>query len=98
MGDDDVILCDEEGVGHFPLRRKALAGTGGTEDQAVRVFELFSVNHDHVVGERIQAVRQRLAALKKLLRLSLIHIVIDRWEDELDEDEDYEPDEYVCET
>ena len=47
---------------------KLLPEPGVPEDQTVRVFELLAVNHDHVVGERIQPVIQRLAALKKLLR------------------------------
>ena len=37
--DDDVILCDEEGVGHFPLRRKALAGAGAVSYTHLDVYK-----------------------------------------------------------
>ena len=66
--DDDVILRDEEGVRHFALCGEGLTGTGRTQDQPVGVFELLAVNHDHVVGQRIQPVVESFAALKKLLR------------------------------
>ena len=68
VADDDVILCDEEGVRHFTLCGEGLTGTGRTQDQSVGVFELLAVNHDHVVGQRIQPVVESFAALKKLLR------------------------------
>ena len=66
--DDDVILRDEEGVRHFALCGEGLTGTGRTQDQPVGVFELLAVNHDHVVGQRVQPVVESFAALKKLLR------------------------------
>ena len=68
VADDDVILCDEEGVRHFTLGGEGLTGTGRTQDQPVGVFELLAVNHDHVVGQRVQPVVQSFAALKKLRR------------------------------
>ena len=68
VADDDVILGDEEGVRHFTLCGEGLAGTGRTQDQTVGVLELLAVNHDHVVGQRIQPVVESFAALKKLLR------------------------------
>ena len=68
VADDDVILCDEEGVRHFTLGGEGLTGTGRTQDQPVGVLELLAVNHDHVVGQRIQPVVESFAALKKLLR------------------------------
>ena len=46
------------------LGGEGLTGTGRTQDQPVGVFELLAVNHDHVVGQRIQPV----------VKLSLIHI------------------------
>ena len=67
IADDDVILRDKEGIGHLTLCRKGFTTTGSTEDQSVGVFELLSVHHDHVVGQRIQSVVQSLTALKKLL-------------------------------
>ena len=51
-----------------PLGREGFTGTGRTQDQPVGVFELLAVNHDHVVGQRVQPVVQSFAALKKLLR------------------------------
>ena len=33
VADDDVILCDEEGVRHFTLGGEGLTGTGRTQDQ-----------------------------------------------------------------
>ena len=68
VADDDVILGDEEGVRHFALGGEGLTGTGRTQDQPVGVLELLAVNHDHVVGQRIQSVVESFAALKKLLR------------------------------
>ncbi len=68
VADDDVILRDEEGVRHFALGGEGLTGTGRTQDQPVGVFELLAVNHDHVVGQRVQPVVESFAALKKLLR------------------------------
>ena len=66
--DDDVILGDEEGVRHFALGGEGLTGTGCTQDQPVGVLEPLAVNHDHVVGQRIQPIVESFAALKKLLR------------------------------
>ena len=68
VADDDVILRDEEGVRHFTLGGEGLTGTGCAEDQPVGVLELLAVNHNHVVGQRIQPVVESFAALKKLLR------------------------------
>ena len=68
VADDDVILRDEEGVRHFTLGGEGLTGAGCTQDQPVGVFELLAVNHDHVVGQRVQPVVESFAALKKLLR------------------------------
>ena len=68
IADDDVIVSDQKGIGHFPLCRERLAGTGSTKNQAVGVFELLAVSHDHVVADGIDAVIQRFAALKQLLR------------------------------
>ena len=68
VADDDVILRDEEGVRHFALSGEGLTGTGCTQDQPVGVLEPLAVNHDHVVGQRVQPVVESFAALKKLLR------------------------------
>ena len=68
VADDDVILRDEESIGHFSLGGEGLTGTGRTQDQSVGVFEPLAVNHDHVVGQRVQPVVESFAALKKLLR------------------------------
>ena len=58
IADDDVILRDEEGVCHFTLGREGFTGTGRTQDQPVGVLELLAVNHDHVVGQRVQPVER----------------------------------------
>lgn len=46
VADDDVVVGNEKSVCDFPLRRKALAASGGAEDQTVGVFQLLSVHHD----------------------------------------------------
>ena len=66
--DDDVILGDEKGVGHLTLCGEGFTAAGCAENKAVGIFELLAVNHDHVVGQGVQAVIQRLTALKKFLR------------------------------
>ena len=69
VADDDVILRDEEGVRHFALGGEGFTGTGRTQDQPDGVLEPLAVNHDHVVGQRVQPVVESL---------SLIHISDDR--------------------
>ena len=66
--DDDVILGDEEGIGHLSLCREGFTAAGSAEDQPVGVLELLAVYHDHVVGQSIQTVIESLTLLKKLLR------------------------------
>ena len=65
---DDVILGNQEGIGDFSLRTKGLAGTGSTENQAVRVLQFLSIYHDQIVGQRIDAVINSLfTCLKQFL-------------------------------
>ena len=69
VADDNVVISDEKDVGDLTLGGKGFTRTGRTEDQAVRVFEEFSVYHDEIVGKRVQPAVQRFAAvLIKLLR------------------------------
>ena len=49
VADDDVIVSNEEHVGDLPLRRKALAASGRTKDEAVGVLETLAIYHDEVV-------------------------------------------------
>ena len=66
--DDDIIRSQQEAVGDFALGRKALAGTGRTQNQAIGVLQQLAVHHDEVIGQGVDAVVQRLfAVLKKLL-------------------------------
>ena len=68
IADNDIVISGKEGIGDLPLCRKALAGTRRTENQAVGRFQLFPIHHDQVVGERVQAIVQRLrAVLEQLL-------------------------------
>ena len=62
--DDDIVIRGEESVGDFPLGCEGFSTAGGTQNQAVRVFELFAVHHDEVVGEGVQAVVERAEAEK----------------------------------
>ena len=56
IANDDIIICDQEGVGNLTLGAEGFAGTGRAQNQAVRVFELLAVHHDEVVGESVQAI------------------------------------------
>lgn len=59
---DNIIVRDQKGVGNFTLCRETFAGAGSAENQAVGIFQLFSVHHDEVIGESVQAVVQRFFA------------------------------------
>ena len=68
VADNDIIRSQQEAVGDLALGRKALAGTGRTQNQAVGVFQQLAVHHDEVIGQGVDAVVQRLfSVLKKLL-------------------------------
>ena len=64
---DHVVPGDKENIGDLPLCGEGFAGAGRTEDQAVRVFELLAVHHDHVVGKSIQPVIEGFALHEELL-------------------------------
>ena len=49
VADDNVIVSNEEHVGDLSLRRKALAASGRTKDEAVGVLETLAIYHDEVV-------------------------------------------------
>ena len=49
VADDDVVVGNEKSVCDFPLRRKALAASGCSQDKPVRVFQPLAVTEDHVV-------------------------------------------------
>ena len=46
---DNIVISDKECVCHFPLCRKRFTRTGCSENQSIGIFELFAVNHNHVV-------------------------------------------------
>ena len=48
VADDDVVVCDEEYVHNFAFRGEGFARARSAENQAVRVFQEFSINHDEV--------------------------------------------------
>ena len=52
VADDDVV-GNEKSVCDFPLRRKALAASGGAEDQTVGVFQPLAVTEDHIARQGI---------------------------------------------
>ena len=66
--DDNIVRCCEEHVRHFTLCTERFTRTGSTQNQTVRIFELFSVCHNHVVGHGIQTVIERIALHEKFLR------------------------------
>ena len=67
--DDDIIVRHEERITDLTLCAEGFTGTGSAQNQAIRVFQLFAVHHDEVVGKRIQAVVQRFfSALVQFLR------------------------------
>ena len=66
--DDNVVLRDKESVCDLPLGREGFAGAGCAEDQTVRVFQLFPIHHNHVVGKSVQPVVERFALHEQLLR------------------------------
>jgi len=65
---DNIVRCGKEHVGNFTFCTERLTAAGCAEDQAVRVFELFAVCHNHVVGHCVQTIIERIALHKKLLR------------------------------
>ena len=68
ISDDDVVLGGKKGIGNLPLCRERFSRAGRSQNQTVRIFQLFPIYHDHVVGECIQPVIQRLPRHEKLLR------------------------------
>ena len=66
--DDNIVRCGKEHVGDLTLCTKRLTASRCAEDQAVRVFQLLPVCHNHVVRHCVQAVIEGIALHKKLLR------------------------------
>ena len=68
IADDDVIICNQEGVGNLTLGAEGFAGTGGAQNQAIGVLELLPVHHDEVLGQGVQTIIEGLfTALEQLL-------------------------------
>ena len=69
VADDDIVVCHEKRIADLALCAERFTGAGGAEDQTIGILQLFSVHHDEVVGQGVQAVVQALfAAIKKFLR------------------------------
>ena len=67
--DNNIIVRHQKGICNFTLCRETFAGTGGTQNQAIRVFQLFAIHHNQVVGQGIQPIVQAFfAALVQFLR------------------------------
>ena len=62
VADDNIIVRHQKSVGDFTLCTEGLAGTGSAENQTVRIFQLFAIHHDKVVGQSIQPIVQALFA------------------------------------
>ena len=60
--DDNIIVRHQKCVGNLTLCTEGLARAGSAEDQTIRVFQLFPVHHDKVVGQGVQAVIQAFFA------------------------------------
>ena len=66
--DDNIVRCGKEHVGDLTLCTERLTASRCAEDQAIWVFQLLPVCHNHVVGYRVQAVIKGIALHEKLLR------------------------------
>ena len=49
IADDHIVIRHQEGIGNLTLGAEGFTGTGGTENQAVRVLQGLPVHHDQVV-------------------------------------------------
>ena len=69
VADDNIIVRHQKCVGDLTLCRETFARTGSAEDKPIGIFQLFSVHHNQIVGQGVQAVVQRFfSALVKFLR------------------------------
>ena len=64
---DNIVCCREKHVRHFTLCAERLSTARCSKNQTVRVFELFSVCHNHVIGHCVQTIIEGIALHKKLL-------------------------------
>ena len=60
--DNNIIICHQKGVGNFTFCRETFARAGSAQNQAIRVFQLFAIHHNQVVGQSIQTVVQAFFA------------------------------------
>ena len=65
---DNIVRCGKEHIGDLTLCTERLTASRCAENQAVRVFELFSVCHNHVVRHCVQTVIEGIALHEKFLR------------------------------
>ena len=65
--DDHVVFGDKEDIADLAFCGEGFTGAGRAEDQAVGVFEFLAVHHDHVVGEGIEPVIERLTFHEQFL-------------------------------
>ena len=67
--DDDIIVRHEECVADLTLCRETFAASRCAKNQAVGVFQLFTVHHDQIVGQGVQTIIQAfLAVVEQFLR------------------------------
>ena len=64
---NNIVRCREEHVRHFTLCAERFTRTRRTQNQTVRIFELFAVCHNHVVGHCIQTVIEGITLHEKFL-------------------------------
>ena len=64
---DNIVCCREEHVCHFTLCAERLTTARCSKNQAIRVFELLTICHNHVVGHCIQTVVEGIALHEKFL-------------------------------
>ena len=60
--DDNIIVCHQKSVCDLALCRETFARAGSAENQTVRIFQLFAIHHDKVVGQSIQPIVQAFFA------------------------------------
>ena len=56
ISDNNIVLGNKKGVSNLPLCRKGFSRARCSQDQAVWIFQLLPVNHNHVVGKGVQAI------------------------------------------
>ena len=66
--DDNIVRCGKEYVRDLTLCTERLTASRCAEDQAIWVFQLLPVCHNHVVGHCVQTIIEGISLHEKLLR------------------------------